>query len=168
MQGRAVRRRHAAEGLVERSKDRRAILHGAGQCLVAGGDPAHHRVATIHEVAQLVLFVGQRLHDDVEVRQDSIEFLLSGFADARQWTEVRHGVVQRRKGGADVLLPAIQRDAQLLKGFGHRLSGWRVHGVEDVVDLDRLAGLALGDGGPALQVGLVALLRPDQLDKLFA
>src|SRR5438094_7511122 len=35
-------------------------------------------------------------------------------------------------------------------------------------DLDRLAGLGLGNGGPALQVGLAALLRPDQLDKLFA
>src|SRR5205814_9277629 len=77
-------------------------------------------------------------------------------------------LVERRKGGAEVLRPAVPRDAQLQERFGHRLAGWRVHGVEDVVDLNRLAGLGLGYGGPTLQVGLVASLRPDQLDKLLA
>src|SRR5205814_3418484 len=102
LQGGAVGRRHPVERLVERSEDRGTDANGASQRLNAGGDPAHDGVPTVHETAELVLLVGERLHDDVEVRQDSIELLLTSFTHARQRTKVCHRVVERRKGGIDV------------------------------------------------------------------
>src|SRR5207237_8994349 len=85
----------------------------------------------------------------------------------RQRPEAGHRLGQRSERGADIGLAAVDRATQLSKRLRHGFAGRRVHGVEDVVDLDRLTGLRLWNGAAARQVRLVASLPPDELDELL-
>ena len=119
-------------------------------------------------MTELVLLVRERLHDDVEVGQDPVQLLLAALSNPRQRPEVGDGAVQGRQRGADIGLPAIEGHAELTKRFGHRLARRGVHGVEDVVDLDRLAGLRFRNRRATLEVGLAAALGPNQLHEFLS